>query len=286
MITLALASAVTALADADENPGSVRFRVRDDSDIVAPVMVNGRGPFEFLLDTGSTRSGVAAPLAENLGLRVVARTVVATPAGRREHPVVEATLELGEARQTVTALMLGTGDLGGSIAGLIGVDLLADRRFVIDYIGRRLIFHRDPGAERGGARVMLSRSEAGWLVTLPQRTGGPPLRLMADTGAAGLVLFAREGRPLPPLTPLGVSRLHTMGGLKVGRTVLLERLDIGLLALRDQVAILLDESESAPGLADGLLPLHLFARVTFDGPAGSLIVVPRDSKDDPHSDRP
>jgi hypothetical protein len=44
--------------------------------------------------------------------------------------------------------------------------------------------------------------------------------------------------------------------------------------VRDQVAIVLEGSSLDARLGDGLLPLHLFARVTFDGPEGALAVVP------------
>jgi len=36
--------------------------------IMAPVMVNGQGPFRFIVDTGASRSAISPSLAERLGL--------------------------------------------------------------------------------------------------------------------------------------------------------------------------------------------------------------------------
>src|SRR5690606_10951551 len=46
--------------------------------VVAPVMVNGRGPYRFIIDTGANRSAVARHLAEELGLAEVAMGQVHT----------------------------------------------------------------------------------------------------------------------------------------------------------------------------------------------------------------
>jgi hypothetical protein len=45
--------------------------------------------------------------------------------------------------------------------------------------------------------------------------------------------------------------------------------------LRDQPALLLPQGDAFGLLGDGLLPLHLFARVTFDATARVLIVATR-----------
>src|SRR5262245_22989425 len=36
--------------------------------VVAPVIVNGQGPFRFIVDTGANRSAVSQALADQLGL--------------------------------------------------------------------------------------------------------------------------------------------------------------------------------------------------------------------------
>ena len=46
----------------------VEFTTLQDYMIVVPVIINGTGPFKFLLDTGTSRSAVTAKLEAKLGL--------------------------------------------------------------------------------------------------------------------------------------------------------------------------------------------------------------------------
>ena len=75
--------------------------------------------------------------------------------------------------------------------------------------------------------------------------------------------------------PIETGVLRTSAGLRVGRRIKLDELDLGALVLRDQSALLLSGAGAAGLLGDGLLPLHLFARVTFDAAARVLIVATR-----------
>src|SRR3989442_7972455 len=70
-----------ALADT-----SVPLRLVGDRLVVVPVMVNGRGPFDFLLDTGTNTTVVDPELADELGLHAEDRVSMITPAGERVVP--------------------------------------------------------------------------------------------------------------------------------------------------------------------------------------------------------
>src|SRR5574338_1442914 len=60
------AAPVPANAPADEAAGNA---ARDRSGrLVAPVMVNGHGPYSFIIDTGANRSAISTALAGELGL--------------------------------------------------------------------------------------------------------------------------------------------------------------------------------------------------------------------------
>ena len=54
--------------------------------------------------------------------------------------------------------------------------------------------------------------------------------------------------------------------------VRVDGLDVGAIRLRDQDAALLERTVADEPLGDGLLPLHLFARVTINGPGRYLVV--------------
>ena len=56
------------------------------------------------------------------------------------------------------------------------------------------------------------------------------------------------------------------------RLATIRELQVGALTLRDVPAVVAERDVSEPSEVDGLLPLHLFDRVTVDGPGKRLIV--------------
>ena len=76
------------LAAVAERPGVTMFESSHEDAIVLAVRLNGRGPFRFLLDTGSTHSAVSARTAGVIGAPVVAKTMIGSAAGTREALVV------------------------------------------------------------------------------------------------------------------------------------------------------------------------------------------------------
>jgi hypothetical protein len=96
--------------------------------------------------------------------------------------------------------------------------------------------------------------------------------MIPDSGSDGIVLFAGSGIELPPLTPLDVVMLRTLAGQQLVRRVLLDNFIVGDVYLRDQPAVLLAQNGNDRPDGDGLLPLHIFSRVTFNGPQGYLLV--------------
>jgi Aspartyl protease len=108
-----------------------------------------------------------------------------------------------------------------------------------------------------------------FLVDLPQR--GSTLRLVPDSGAGRLVLFNAAGWSNIVETGQTVE-LSTLSARRMARQVLVRELRLGDRTLRNVPAVALDRSDRLPEEGDGLLPLHLFDRVTFDGPARLLIL--------------
>ena len=48
------------------DPSEIAVHIDETGAVVVPVTINGRGPFPFLLDTGSSHSVVSGSLAEQL----------------------------------------------------------------------------------------------------------------------------------------------------------------------------------------------------------------------------
>ena len=95
--------------------------------------------------------------------------------------------------------------------------------------------------------------------------------LVPDTGAESLLLFDPDDRL--SVTPLpGLATLTTTAAEAEVRLARLRELRVGGMTLRDVPTVLAQRDRSEPAEIDGLLPLHLFDRVTFDGPRKRLIV--------------
>lgn len=255
-----------------EPPGVTPFE-RGHNAIVLAARLNGRGPFRLLLDTGSTHTSVSPKTAEALGAPVVGKAPMGSAAGSRMTLVVRiSSLEVGPV--SVNGLLASVIDLGeipdvDRIDGVIGHDALGTLRYAIDFRRRHVVWFPTDAMAARASSLELEPSGGRFLLALPQRDS--LLRLVPDTGAASLLLFAPHDAL--PVTRLPVfATLTTMSGVTEVRTATLRELRVGALTLRDVPAVVTDRDRSEPADVDGLLPLHLFDRVTVDGPGKRLIV--------------
>ena len=125
----------------------VPFRVTG-TDWAVPIVevhVNGDGPHDFVLDTGSTVSIVSAALAGKLGIEGTRESEAFTPGGPA--PISTTTLDslkLGEAvAESIAAAILDLEEVGSrmgvELGGIVGYNFLKNYRVTIDYPGKRLI---------------------------------------------------------------------------------------------------------------------------------------------------
>ena len=247
------------------------FSLRSPGDIVVPVTIDGQGPFRMLLDTGASRSAVTAAVAGRLASRRVGDTRMVSPAGNsRRTLVLLKGVRVGDiGPQSVVGMQLEADDLRDrDIDGLIGQDLLSRAAFTIDYPTGVIRWHQPGDAEPSGTRLVTEMREGRLIARLAGHAG--ELRLIVDSGADRLVLFSRARPRLLPLMATGTGTLRSAAGARPIVAVRLGAFEVSGVALGGLTAALVDEAHEA--LEDGLLPLHLFRRVTLNGPAGYLVV--------------
>jgi Aspartyl protease len=66
------------IAATDTSTSTIYFNSRADSLIILPVRVNGAGPYEFLMDTGTSETVVDSELADRLKLPITGSNAAAT----------------------------------------------------------------------------------------------------------------------------------------------------------------------------------------------------------------
>lgn len=159
--------------------------------MTVPVRVAGRGPWGFIIDTGSERTVIGRELAGVLKLspgpavRVTAMTGVANT-GTVRVPHLAVSEASGIAATAVEAPTFATRDIGA--AGMLGVDALQGHRVVIDF--DRSTMAVTPSTRRARARpsygddvVVSARSLYGQLIVTDARIGSKRVSLVIDTGS-------------------------------------------------------------------------------------------------------
>jgi predicted aspartyl protease len=254
--------------------GMVRFERVGGGGVIVPITIDGRGPFRFLLDTGSSHSAVSGALAEDLALRPVARTLVTTPVGETWRAVVRVrTLAVGPfVAPEIRPSVFDAPRLADEVRmdGVLGQDVLAGLSYTLDYRRRTLSWGGPPSSDGMGVRLLLEWEDGCPLVKAGPSGARGGLRLIPDSGASHVVLFDRGDGALPPHHDAGTGvGVGTLDGERAARPVLIPELRLGAVVLRNQRGAVIDAGGRK---ADGVLPLHAFARVTFDGPGGYLLI--------------
>jgi hypothetical protein len=164
------------------------------------------GPFKglnFLLDTGATPSVLSPRLAQKLHL-VAAPTAIPVLGGSA--PGATATLsslQLGplhkqDLRVLIEDLSFIEKWLPFRIDGIVGLDLLAQSPFVIDYPSRELRFGPTAPMPTSASTSVPLRMDQG-LPIVDAIVDRASVHLLLDTGAPSLVLFEQPPTPALPL---------------------------------------------------------------------------------------
>jgi predicted aspartyl protease len=165
-------------------PMTVQAAEDEAARMTVPVMVNGRGPFPFVVDTGSNRTVISDTLAVQLGLPAGEILQVSSATGI--DPTPSAHIErLSVGRREVSNLLapvLIRANLAA--AGMLGIDAVADQTITMNF--RRGTMSIQPASRRDedpGAIVVRGRSKYGQLILVDSEAASAPLYVIIDTGA-------------------------------------------------------------------------------------------------------
>ena len=152
--------------------------------LTVQVLVNGRGPDNFIVDSGADTSVVGLRIARGLQLPLGTPAILNSMTARNIVDRVKvAELTLGPT--TVRNLQLPAlreSDVGGE--GMIGIDALVEQRLLMDF-DKRLIKVEDariPVKRMPGEITVVGRRFRGQLILTHVKAAGLPLDAVIDTG--------------------------------------------------------------------------------------------------------
>lgn len=152
--------------------------------VVAPVMLNGQGPFRFMVDTGANTSCVSARLAERLALPAGRKVKVHTIVGSRERSsVVIDQLDVGDrSRRKVEAPVFAMA--GFDIDGVLGIDWLKGQRLVFGFKGKTIEITKSRyETSKENQVVVQARRKSGQLTIIDADLSGEKISAMIDSGS-------------------------------------------------------------------------------------------------------
>lgn len=156
-----------------------------DTRLTVETLVNGRGPYQFVVDSGADTSVVGLAIARDLQLPLGTPVVLNDMTNRATVDRVKVD-RLSFGASSVPNLeipALKEDDLGGQ--GMLGIDALVQQRLMLDFY-KRLIKVEDARQRPEtlpGAIVIVARRQRGQLILAHVSAAGVPLDAVIDTGS-------------------------------------------------------------------------------------------------------
>lgn len=238
-----------------------------------PVLIEGIGPFAFMIDTGSQATAVTSEIRTAAGLASAGTATLVGMASRRKVDLVDVgRIEFGNNSYTnFAAPVLLRENVGAD--GIIGLDALQGFRVLIDFRKQTIaVDNAATKAKPGGYEIVVrARSKLGQLLITDAEVEGVRATVIIDTGAqASLANLALRDR-------IRAKRAHDVvstdvnGEEMIGQLAFVRSLTIAGLSLQDVPLTFADTPAFAalglqdqPVLSIGMQHLALFDRVAID----------------------
>lgn len=246
--------------------------------VVAPILVNGQGPFRFIVDTGANRSVLSLGLAEQLGLAPHGEGEVHGVHGVSIAPLVDVhSLQYGGLALGGATMPLLQGRVLAGEAGLLGVDGMRGRRLRMDFERNCIeIVPADRARRLRGWTAIRGELRFGHLVVVRGRVEGIDVNLLIDTGSDSSLantalrdaLNARLRRTGNGAPPVAYTANETV---VLDRVIMMPRLFMGDLTVRNVTAFVGDfhifnlwELQNEPTLLVGMDVLSQARGIAID----------------------
>lgn len=288
LLLLCAASAQAAPAAPDQTTNTnLPVRTIGGYLMVVGVSINDRGPFDFLVDTGTNTTLIDPELANELGLTPKDRLQLASLSSATNVPrYYLQTFRVGPAslsnQEALAVPLPQLNALDGNIRGVLGMNFLLHFSFRLDYDRRTLELYPLPEAADvpSGLRVPVEINESRLLITVASSASPRGnWKLALDSGIAQFLVF--QDRIVPPPGPGDCGNANCLMQVSTNladhsaSTVLLHDVSIAEAVLPDtQVVVMRNDLQKPSDPQDGLLPAAPFHSVFFDRTNATVIFSP------------
>lgn len=256
----------------------IAMRTDDADRMTVAVSVGGRGPYRFLVDTGSERTVISRELATLLRLASGRSATLHSVMGANDVSTVHIPhLKVSSnVISVVDAPALGASNIGAD--GMLGIDSLRSQRVMFDFKAKTMsITPSSQPLERldGDTIVVRARARNGRLIFTQAKIDGKKVSVIVDTGSQVTIanmamqkLLAKRGHGLLPHTVMIES---VTGEQMTAGITRVPELELGGVHLKDLSVAFADahifrqlDLENKPALLLGMNAMRAFDRISID----------------------
>jgi predicted aspartyl protease len=248
--------------------------------MTVPVMVNGQGPFQFVIDTGADRTVISTELSDRLNLPAAGTARLHSMGGQSQVNIVSID-RVGYSNRIardVKAAALPMRNLGAD--GLLGVDSLKGQRVVMDFVAQTMSIESSSEAEApipadGAIIVVTARTRLGQLVMVDADANGQKIWVVVDTGAQNSVGNSRlkqllvKRNPETPIKPMEM--VDVIGRRTPAEYTIVSKVRVGGMTMQNAAIAFADAHpfklfglSKKPSMLLGMEGLRSFRRVSVD----------------------
>jgi hypothetical protein len=285
-------SSLPAIASLATTETTAKIRIVKNYMIVVPVTINGSGPYDFVVDTGSTNTMLDQKLADELALRREGETTVLAFRGSMTVSLVHAdSFSVAGATVASKDFLLSTyvkvPNLPSEARGVLGEDYLQNFDVLIDYEHQLIRLESGLGSMAESLKgehlpielngTVQGEPVFGRLVVTGHISdlGDNSLSLLIDSAASNLMLFRKHlgiGSNIQPFVSVGFKSAR----LAMMETRIVQRLSLGKKEVYDLSVIAVNDHPYPD--VDGLIPTSLFHSIFISHQGKFVILNPSLSK--------
>ena len=260
---------------------SVPLRIVNGNILIVSMRVNGRGPYDFVLDTGTNTSLIEPELAAKLELHAVDRIALSTLTGSAPLPrYIVNSISIGKTNipdvEMLSQALPALHRLDAGIRGILGLNALREFSFQIDNEHKRLDLFMDEPLPHYAKSYRVAVQVAHDRIVIPvsaEAAIGGVWKLELDSGVSQVIVFGERIFGTKRANA-ATTRVMTNSSENSAAKIRNESFEVGAARFTNfPIVVFGSKSVPPPPGEDGLLPVSLFRAIFFDRTTSSLVFV-------------